>query len=161
MQALRLIAWIVLALTLALSLAFGTLSAQTREAPYWASLRFDEVRMRVGPSRDYPIAWVYRRQGLPVRVVRLREGWRLVEDHDGERGWIASSQLTPKRHAMVRGKAPAALRKDAVAESELRWRAEPGVVGELLRCRDRYCEIDVAGRTGWVAQVRLWGADEL
>jgi SH3-like domain-containing protein len=35
--------------------------------------------MRVGPSEAYPIEWVYRRQGLPVKVVRVMQGWRLVE----------------------------------------------------------------------------------
>ena len=40
--------------------------AQEREVPYWASLRVDEVNMRVGPSEDFPISWVYRREGLPV-----------------------------------------------------------------------------------------------
>jgi len=158
MQLLRLSSWIVLALVIALGLAFGELKAQDRKVPYWAALRFDEVRMRVGPSREYPIEWIYRRAGLPVKVVRMREGWRLVEDHEGTRGWVASSQLTPTRFAMVRGDAPAALREDAEPAAALRWRAAPGVVGELLRCDKSFCEIDVAGRTGWVALEKLWGA---
>lgn len=157
----RLLFLIALALLAGVMVAPRDLAAQTREAPYWAALRFDEVRMRVGPSRDYPIAWVYKRQGLPVKVVRLREGWRLVEDHEGTRGWIASSQLTPRRWAMVTGAGLATLREGPAVNEALRWRAEPGVVGELLRCRDSFCEIDVAGRRGWVAQARLWGAGEL
>jgi len=161
MELLRIIAWFALALVVALGLAFGDLSAQTREAPYWASLRFDEVRMRVGPSREYPIEWIYKRKGLPVKVIRLREGWRLVEDHAGTRGWIASSQLRPTRYAMIRGEGPAALRDASAPDGQLRWRAEPGVVGELLRCREAFCEIDAAGRTGWVRRDRLWGEQEL
>ena len=161
MQMLRLAAWIVLALVIALSLAFGSLSAQTRDVPYWASLRFDEVRMRVGPSRNYPIDWIYRRQGLPVRVVRLREGWRLVEDHEGVRGWVASSQLTPSRGAMIVGEGLATMRAEPEAGAALLWRAEPGVIGTLGRCRDDFCRIDVAGRTGWVARGRLWGSGAL
>ena len=35
--------------------------------PYWASLRYGEVRMRVGPSEEYPVEWVYKRKGLPVK----------------------------------------------------------------------------------------------
>ncbi len=42
-------------------------AAQEREVPYWATLRSTEVNMRAGPSEAFPIAWVYRRQGLPVR----------------------------------------------------------------------------------------------
>ncbi len=161
MQLLRLVASIVLALTVALGLAFGDLRAQNREVPYWASMRFDEVRMRVGPSREYPIEWVYRRKGLPVKVVRLREGWRLIEDHEGTRGWVASSQLTITRHAMVQGEGLAALREADAAGSALRWSAQPGVIGQLIRCGELFCQIDVAGRVGWVAQDRLWGASEL
>jgi len=155
----RLLAIFASALVLLTGLTAG-LQAQTREAPYWATLRFDEVRMRVGPSQEYPIEWVYKRQGLPVRVVRVREAWRLVQDHEGTQGWVARSQLNPKLGAMVIGEGLAELRAGPSAGSALRWRAEPGVVAELLRCRQGFCEIDVAGRTGWVDADRLWGAGE-
>lgn len=143
-----------------LALSNADLRAQTREAPYWASLRFNEVNMRVGPSRDYPIDWVYKRQGYPVRVIRLREGWRLIRDHEGTQGWVAASQLTPKKSAMIIGVGLADLRASPTAGSALRWRAQPGVVGELLDCREAFCEIDVDGRTGWVEAQRLWGVGE-
>ena len=78
-------------------------AAQNREVPYWATLRAEEVNMRVGPSEAYPIEWVYRRQGLPVKVIRVMQGWRLVEDPDGERGWIVARLLDPARGAIVTG----------------------------------------------------------
>ena len=81
--------------------AIAPLSAQDRTLPYWASLRYEKVNMRVGPSAEYPVTWVYLRQGLPVKVVRVREGWRLVEDHEGTQGWVASSQLDPARGGLV------------------------------------------------------------
>ena len=112
-------------------------SAQEREVPYWASLRYDEVRMRVGPSEEYPVEWVYKRKGLPVKVVRVREGWRYVEDPEGDKGWIARSQLDPERSA------------------------EPGVVAALGTCREGWCEVDIAGRKGWIQQARLWGTEAL
>ena len=78
----RLLVFLLFSLTVQLA---APASAQDREVPYWATLRATEVNMRVGPSEAYPIAWVYRRQGLPVKVLRVREGWRLVQDPDGER----------------------------------------------------------------------------
>ncbi|MBV7266964.1 SH3 domain-containing protein [Erythrobacter ani] len=156
----RLTAFLSLTAILAVLVPISSLGAQQREVPYWASIRFDEVNMRVGPSQEYPIEWVYKRKGLPVKVVRVRESWRLVEDPEGEQGWIASSQLTPTRGAIVIGGGTADLREAADRTSALRWRAEPGVVGELKRCREDMCEIDVGGRTGWVDQERLWGAGE-
>jgi SH3-like domain-containing protein len=150
-----------LALTAMLGLSATPLGAQERALPYWASLRYDEVRMRVGPSEEYPIEWIYQRKGLPVKVVRVREGWRLVEDPEGTRGWIARSQLDPARTALVSGKGVADIRTEASAASALRWRAQPGVVGKLLRCREAWCEVDIAGRKGWIARKRLWGEEDL
>jgi SH3-like domain-containing protein len=135
--------------------------AQDRPVPYWASLRYDEVRMRVGPSEEYPIEWVYKRKGLPVKVVRVREGWRFVEDPEGTTGWIARSQLDPERGVLVIGTELAEMRAAPDAASALRWRARPGVVARLRSCRDSWCEIDAAGRSGWVARERLWGTESL
>lgn len=148
-------------LGLAAALFAAPAYAQEREVPYWASLRYDEVRMRVGPSEEYPIEWVYKRKGLPVKVVRVREGWRYVEDPEGDRGWIARSQLDPERGALVTGKGLADLRAGPSASAALRWRAEPGVVAKLGTCREGWCEVEIAGRKGWIQQSRLWGTEAL
>ena len=126
--------------------------------PYWASLREDEVYMRVGPSVDFPIEWIYRRAGLPMKVVRLNEGWRLVEDPDGARGWVAARLLDPERAAIVTGSSETAMRAGPDPASALRWRVEAGVVGRLGQCEVGWCRFVVGQRSGWVAQERLWGA---
>ena len=148
---------LLLALTLLLALPAN---AQDRDVPYWASLRVDEVNMRVGPSENYPIDWVYHRQGLPVKVVRLYQGWRRVRDPDGAEGWIVARLLNPERTAIVVGKGLAPMRAGASATSALRWNVEPGVVGKLGECDDGWCEFAVAKRAGWVEQSRLWGAGD-
>src|SRR5574339_414312 len=48
--------------------------------PRYSSLRYDKVNGRAGPSLDYPIAWTYERQGLPVVIVRESEEWRKIRD---------------------------------------------------------------------------------
>jgi SH3-like domain-containing protein len=144
-------------------LAAGTatpLGAQEREVPYWATIRAEEMFMRVGPSRDYKVAWVYKRPGLPMKVVRVVDGWRLVRDHEGTQGWVASSLLSPDRGAVVVGEGLAAIRAEPSDGARLKWNAEPGVVGELGDCDGAWCEFDVAGRKGWVRAERLWGAGE-
>ncbi len=161
MSTLRFLAHIGLcAILLGTVLAEGA-RAQNREVPYWATLRFNEVNMRVGPSREYKIEWVYKRKGLPVKVVRVRDSWRLVQDHEGTQGWVAASQLDPQLGALIIGDGLADLRAEPGETSALRWRAQPGVVAELMRCRDTYCEIDVDGRNGWVSMDRLWGVGEM
>ncbi len=134
--------------------------AQEREVPYWASIRASELNMRVGPSRDYKVSWVYRRPGLPVKVVRVMEGWRLIQDPDGEQGWVVARLLSPDRTAMVIGDEPLAMRDAPDDSGELRWRAAPGVVGEIGDCSEGWCAFDVDGREGWVREDRLFGAQE-
>lgn len=145
----------------ALAVCFATpVSAQTREAPYWATIKPDELNMRVGPSTEYKIDWVYRRAGLPIKVVRLAGGWRLIQDVDGAQGWVLSSFLSPRRSALVIGKGLAAIRATPNDGGTLKWNAEPGVVGYLGDCTSGWCEFDVGGREGWVREDRLWGTGE-
>jgi SH3-like domain-containing protein len=46
--------------------------------PRFVSLKADRVNLRQGPGNEYPIAWVFRRVGLPVEVVKEFESWRQV-----------------------------------------------------------------------------------
>ncbi|AKH41694.1 SH3-like domain-containing protein [Altererythrobacter atlanticus] len=135
-------------------------AAQDREVPYWATVRAEEVNMRVGPSINYPIDWVYRRKGLPVKVVRLYQGWRLVQDPDGTQGWIVARLLSPQRGAIVIGDGLAEMRGSPETGAQLLWNVEPGVVGTLGDCRDGWCEFRVKAQEGWVREDRLWGAGE-
>jgi SH3-like domain-containing protein len=148
-------------LVLGLMLLPQAASAQQREVPYWGSLASNEVNMRVGPSERYRIAWVYRREGMPVKVLRIQQGWWLIEEIDGTRGWVYSSLMSRQRMAMVTGEGPAAIREQAQAGARLLWNLEPGVIGKLGECEAGWCQIDVAGRTGWVEASRLWGTGDL
>ncbi|RIV89493.1 hypothetical protein D2V17_06430 [Aurantiacibacter xanthus] len=132
-------------------------SAQTAETPYWASISVSRVFMRVGPSMNYPIEWVYKREGLPVKVLRVNEGWRYVEDPDGKRGWMASRMLSRTRAAIVTGEGNAAIRAEGSASAALRWHVAPGVVGELGECSAGWCAFSVRGHRGFVEADRLWG----
>ena len=148
----------------AIALLAAPAAAQDRDVPYWASIRSEELNMRVGPSEDFRIAWVYRRQGLPVKVVRLMEGWRLVEDPDGAKGWVVARFLNPDRSALVIGKSPVDMRDAPGGEGRLLWKIAPGNVGMLRDCEDGCCEIAIIGHdaayTGWIEQTHLWGTDD-
>lgn len=136
------------------------LAAQQREVPYWASIQWAEVNMRVGPSENYPIEWVYKRKGLPLKVVRVVDGWRLVQDPDGAQGWVIARSLTLQRGAIVIGDDVAEMRAEPNASSALRWKAQPGVTGKLGECEAGWCDFDVMGRRGWIQAERIWGAGE-
>lgn len=145
---------------LAILLVVAPASAQDKDVPYWASIRASELNLRVGPSEDYKIDWVYRRKGLPVKVIRVMEGWRLIEDPDGTQGWVVARLLTDERAAIVVGQGESAIYADPDASSKVKWRIEPGVVGALGDCDDSWCEFSVGNRGGYVPRQRLWGAGE-
>ena len=135
-------------------------AAQDREVPYWAALRVDEVNMRVGPGEDYRILWTYRRKQLPVKVLRLKEGWRFVVDPDGAKGWMLARFLTPERGALVKGRGLVDMREKPDAASRLLWRVQPGVSGKLGDCDHGWCRFEVTRHVGFIREDRLWGAGE-
>ncbi|MCA1661748.1 MAG: hypothetical protein LC648_06160 [Novosphingobium sp.] len=143
---------------LALALAAPALAQSAAETPYWASLTADPVNMRVGPARDYGIAWVYQRKLLPLKVLRVHEGWRLVEDPDGARGWVLARFLSRKRTAIVVG--GIAEMRETAGGGRLMWRAEPGVVGKLGQCEAGWCRFDAGGHKAWIPAQAIWGEGE-
>lgn len=148
----------ILALSLAVLAWTFPAKAQEIEVPYWASIRASEVNMRVGPAEDYRIAWVYRRQNLPLKVLRVKDGWRLVQDPDGAKGWILSRFLTRQRTGYVKGAEPADMRQSGEASAKLLWRIAPGNVGLLGDCEAGWCQFEMGERKGYVREDRLWGA---
>lgn len=137
--------------------ACGSAAAQQRETPYWATVNTTELNMRVGPSTEYKIEWVFKRDGLPVKVLRLKDGWRYVEDPAGDQGWVAARMLSAQRGALVIGEGAAPMRNAPADNSAVKWTLEPGVVGILGDCAAGWCVFSVDGREGYVPEARLHG----
>ncbi len=71
--------------------------------PRYASMRADRVYMRRGPGERYPIDWVYHRRGYPVMIEREFGVWRLVEDPEGQKGWVHQVTLHGSRSFIIPG----------------------------------------------------------
>jgi len=136
--------------------------------PRFVSLKSDRVNMRNGPGTDYPTAWVYRRAGLPLEVIKEFEGWRQVRDADGAAGWVMQSFLSGRRTALVLPweiKAGAAVPKVALRRDDSeRARAvamiEAGVIANLASCDGRWCSVNIDKFHGYIEQKKLWGVYE-
>jgi SH3-like domain-containing protein len=136
----------------------GPVGAETPQFPAWRSLRDPVVNMRTGPGEDYAIRFIYRRQFLPIKVLRLYQGWYLVEDPDGSRGWMMMRFLNKTPTALIRGKGPVEMRAGPGADAQLLWKLAPGLVGRLGPCKDGWCQMDIDRHVGFVPEGRLWGA---
>jgi SH3-like domain-containing protein len=126
--------------------------------PRFASLRFDEVNMRVGPGPRYPIDWVYRRRDLPVEVEREFDIWRLIHDADGIRGWVSQASLNGRRSFIVTG-GNATLRQDASDTAEAVAILKPGVIGRIRSCAAGadWCEVQTGDYRGYLKRAQFWG----
>jgi SH3-like domain-containing protein len=128
--------------------------------PRWASLRADEVNLRVGPGLKFPIDWQYHRRDLPVKILREIEVWRLVQDQDGVKGWVHSATLTGRRSFVVTN-FEATLRATAAEDAAAVARLKPGVVGRIRACdaAAAWCEVQVAGYKGFLRRDQFFGVD--
>jgi SH3-like domain-containing protein len=138
--------------------------------PRYVSLKASIVNARKGPGYDYPVAWVYRRTGLPVEVVKEFDTWRQIRDSESNGGWVLGSLLSGRRTALIlpweatpEGLRPrSTLRQSASDDAAAVAHAEAGALAEIETCDKQWCRITVtisADRTatGYLEQRTLWG----
>ena len=144
-------------LVIALLLVAAPAVAQDKTPPYWASIASGEAMVRTGPGRNYPGTWLYKRRDLPVRVVKIYQSWRLIEDPDGTRGWMLVTLLSDRRTALIKPGQPRAIHEKRDGASRVAYLAEPGVVGRIENCDGNWCKFSVGKRAGWIAQDEIYG----
>lgn len=127
--------------------------------PRYASLRYDKVNGRAGPSPDYPVRWNYERAGLPVIVVRESKEWRMVRDPMGDEVWVNQSQLAQRRTAITTD--TGSIFREPRTDTGRVARFAAGAVVQLGDCGNTWCRIEADGHKGWVQRGHLWGADDL
>jgi SH3-like domain-containing protein len=124
--------------------------------PRFVSVGVEVANLRTGPRGVYDVIAIYRRRGLPLKVVDEFDTWRQVEDFEGTRGWMHERLLSGRRTVMVRD-APVTVRRLPEESGPPILVAEPLVIGDLLRCEAAWCFVEIDGRRGWVPTSGLWG----
>ncbi|TNE67137.1 MAG: hypothetical protein EP335_02055 [Alphaproteobacteria bacterium] len=124
--------------------------------PRFVSLSTEKAYMRTGPGRQYPIEWVYVRDGMPLEVVDEEGPWRQVRDPEGVKGWIHVSLLSSRRTALILDRMRS-LYADPEAGAALRLTADPGVIGLVKACKGAWCQLEIDGTEAWIERRFLWG----
>lgn len=127
--------------------------------PRFVSLASDEVNVRTGPGKRYPISWVFVRRGYPIEIFEEFEHWRRIRDLSGETGWVHKSLLSGRRTIIITGD-DRPLFEDPDSESIVTLIAEPGVLGKLLECDGTWCRLEIAGLAGWISATHFYGVLE-
>lgn len=130
--------------------------------PRFVSLKADKVNVRNGPSRDQAIKWVFQRAGLPVEIIAESENWREVRDSGGATGWVFHSLLSGRRTVLispwVKTKTTVPLYDSRSTSSRVVAKLQPNVLGNVISCNGKWCDISVDGYSGYVRQELVWGA---
>ncbi len=125
--------------------------------PRFATLRSDEVNMRVGPGTRYPINWVYHRKGLPVEIIAEFDTWRRVRDAAGDDGWVHQATLSGKRGFIAKGPGLQPMYRHQGDETNLRAQVQPGAMGKIMKCEEIWCKVEADGIRGYMKKESLWG----
>ncbi len=132
--------------------------------PRFVSLAKDEVNVRAGPGKQYPVKWVVMRKGLPVEVILEFEHWRKVKDHEGQEGWVYHTLLSGKRTALIIGdeNIPAYEQStyDNTKKTRINIYLEPLSKVSVEKCDRFSCKVSAVGYSGWVERKSLWGVYE-
>ena len=124
--------------------------------PRFETLKFNEVRLRKGPSQEHPIDWVYKLKGLPLKIISEFDDWRKIEDYEGVNGWIHRSQLSRKRLVQVIS-SNGEIKQKPNNDSDILALTEMGVLLNLERCDEVWCRISHQNIIGWILRDDIFG----
>jgi SH3-like domain-containing protein len=124
--------------------------------PRFASLKSDSVFARTGPSMDYPIRWIYKREGLPVEIIQEFDVWRKIKDPSGETAWVHKILLSGQRTAIIGAKDPVTAWSKQDGTHPVA-KLEPNVIAMVAECEKEFCKLELVPFEGWVAKKYLWG----
>ena len=143
-------------LVLFFSILFFLPRSLANESVNFLSLKNNEVYVRVGPSKEYPIKFIYKKKYLPLEVLDKSETWRKIKDFENNSGWIHISQLSKKKSA-INTKNNSVLYKKSTIYSKPIARLEVGRLVLIKKCKEKWCKITSGGFKGWVFESSLWG----
>ena len=123
---------------------------------YFSTLRYNNVNLRQGPSKDYPIKIFYKKKYLPVLVQDTSGNFRKIKDHENNTGWIHVSQLSKKKAALTLNDQVMIFKNPTVFSKPLAV-LEKGRLCLISKCKNKWCKIKVEKYSGWVKKKKLWG----
>jgi SH3-like domain-containing protein len=131
-------------------------STSYSNSEYFLTLRYDNVNLRQGPSRDYPVKILYKKKFLPVLVQDSSDNFRKIRDHENNTGWIHISQLSKKKSAITIDEELLIFQSPTIYSKPIVI-LKKGRLVNILKCKDEWCKIKVEKYKGWIKKDGLWG----
>jgi len=125
------------------------------EKDYFVSLKYNKVHVRIGPSLNSPIKYIYKKKYLPVKVIDKKEHFRRIIDHKKNSGWIHKTQLI-KSNSLIVMEDKIVFSKNTKFSKPL-LKLEKGRLVILKKCISNWCKIKTNNYTGWMQTNNSWG----
>ena len=123
---------------------------------YFSTLKYNNVNLRQGPSKNYTVKIFYKKKNLPVLIQDASDNFRKIKDHENNTGWIHVSQLSKKKAALTLNDKVIIFKNSTIFSKPLAV-IEKGRLCLILKCKDNWCKIKVDKYSGWVKKKSLWG----
>ena len=123
---------------------------------YFSTLKYNNVNLRQGPSKNYPVKIFYKKKYLPVLIQDASDNFRKIKDHENNTGWIHVSQLSKKKAALTLNDKVIIFKNSTIFSKPLAV-LEKGRLCLISKCKDNWCKIKVDKYSGWVKKTSLWG----
>jgi|TARA_B110000881_G_scaffold190083_1_gene181104 SH3-like domain-containing protein len=123
---------------------------------YFSTLRYKDVNLRQGPSKEYPVKIFYKKKYLPVLIQDTSDNFRKIKDHENNTGWIHVSQLSKKKAALVNVTQVTMFENSTIFSTPVAV-LEKGRLCIVLKCSDEWCKIKTDKYSGWLKKQSLWG----
>ena len=127
----------------------------SNEKAYFLMLKNNEVNVRYGPSFEYPIKFIYKKNFLPVKIIDKKENFRKIIDHKNNNGWIHISQLK-KSNSLIMLKDKIVFKKNSKFSKPL-IKLEKGRLVIVKKCIENWCNIKTEKYKGWIKVNNVWG----
>ncbi len=119
------------------------------------SLKNNKVNARLGPSKNYPVKFIYKNKYLPVKIIDEHYNWRKIIDYENDTGWIHISQLS-------RSKTTVTTKNNEVIFSSPSIYSKPKATLEIYQililkeCNKLWCKVKNSKTNGWIKKDHLW-----
>jgi len=128
--------------------------------PRFASIKSNEVNVRIGPSTNYPIKITYITKNYPIKIIDEYKDWRKVSDYFDNVGWIKKNLLSGQRFGIIKSNNQ---RKTFVYFSPIDspiGEIKRFNIVEINRCFVNWCHINYDRYKGWVEKNNIWGVSK-
>ena len=123
------------------------------------SLKNKKVNVRLGPSKSYPIKFVYEKKYLPVIIVDEHYNWRKIRDYENDTGWVHISQLS-KIKTTLTTKDNEVVYSSPSLYSRPKFKLEIYQVLTIKKCNRSWCAVKNSKINGWIKKEHLWGINK-